>query len=169
MKTKLFSAVILLVLIPSVVFAARPSITSLQQQINELQAQINQLESQVVTGNTPGDMQVWDGAAWVVLPAASPTANATLSSCQGVLSWLPCVYNIGDAGPAGGIVFYVDDTGQHGLEAARINLGRAPWGCLGTELGVDGTAIGTGAQNTADIINNCADTGIAAQLGCLRV
>jgi len=145
--------------------AARPSFTSLQQQINQLQAQINQLESQVVTGNTPGDMQYWDGAAWVLLPAAPPIACATLSSRHGVLAWGPCTVFIGDTGPAGGVVFYVDGTGQHGLEAAPIDQGIAAWGCVGVSLpGADGLVIGTGAQNTADIINNCADTNTAARL-----
>jgi hypothetical protein len=73
-------------------------------------------------------------------------------------------YEIGDTGPAGGIVFYLDGTGG-GLEAAPLDQGDAEWGCEGTELsGADGTAIGTGAQNTADIVSGCTDPGTAAKV-----
>lgn len=79
-------------------------------------------------------------------------------------------YVIGDTGPAGGVVFYVTAFGHHGLEAAPadqaipFNPG-AEWGCVGkTITGADGTAIGTGAQNTADILAGCTESGIAARL-----
>ncbi|MDR1786868.1 MAG: DUF1566 domain-containing protein [Treponema sp.] len=68
--------------------------------------------------------------------------------------------DVGDTGPAGGILFYVDDTGfisggvtYYYLEAAPADLGTYRWGgaensyssyFCGTE-----TAIGTGAANTA--------------------
>jgi hypothetical protein len=74
-------------------------------------------------------------------------------------------YTIGDPGPAGGIVFYVYAGGLHGLEAAPADQSSgAEWGCYGTEItGADGTASGTGAQNTADILAGCAESGIAAE------
>ncbi len=64
---------------------------------------------------------------------------------------------------AGGIVFYVDGTGQHGLVAAPSDQGSATWGCTGTNVAT-GTAVGTGASNTAAMIASCADTGTAARL-----
>ena len=73
----------------------------------------------------------------------------------------------------GGIVAYILQAGdpgydanvQHGLIAAPSDQGSAPWGCFGTEIsGADGTAIGTGAQNTVDIMNGCSEAGIAARL-----
>ena len=74
-------------------------------------------------------------------------------------------YAVGDTGPAGGIVFYVTDNGLHGLEAAPVDQGVGQWGCPGSGIpGADGTAIGTGAQNTADILAGCAEPGIAARL-----
>lgn len=78
---------------------------------------------------------------------------------------IPGLYDIGDTGPAGGIVFYLDGNGG-GLEAAPADQGTAAWGCNGIDIaGADGTAVGTGAQNTADIIAaDCATTGIAADL-----
>lgn len=66
----------------------------------------------------------------------------------------------------GGIVFYVDETGQHGLVAAMEDLTEGAtiyfedeyhynWGCFETSIsGADGQAIGTGYQNTMDIINH---------------
>jgi hypothetical protein len=45
---------------------------------------------------------------------------------------------------------------------------RATWGCFGTSItGADGTAIGTGEQNTTDITavdGGCSTSGIAARL-----
>jgi hypothetical protein len=89
-------------------------------------------------------------------------------------SLTPDGYAIGDIGPAGGIVFYITDVrggfGVHGLEAAPNDQGRARWGCFDdynnyqSIEGADGTAIGTGAQNTADILAGCNEVGIAAQL-----
>jgi hypothetical protein len=118
------------------------------------------------TGNTQGDMQYWDGAEWVLVPA--PAANAkTLSFCGGVPTWtFDGCYNIGDRGPAGGIVFYITDGGAHGLEAAPDDQSTgANWGCLGVPItGADGMAIGTGAQNTGDIIAGCTEEGTAAKV-----
>jgi len=79
---------------------------------------------------------------------------------------VPQTYAIGDTGPAGGIVFYITDGGLHGLEAAPADQSSgAAWGCYGTNIaGADGTAVGTGAQNTADIVAVCFDSGIAAKI-----
>ncbi len=53
----------------------------------------------------------------------------------------------------------------HGLIAAPSNQGATEWGCQGTEIsGADGIAIGTGNQNTIDIMNGCSTPGIAAKL-----
>jgi hypothetical protein len=75
-------------------------------------------------------------------------------------------YAIGDLGPAGGIVFYVYAGGLHGLEAApQDQSAGAQWGCNGTAIsGADGAAVGTGAQNTADILAGCSESGIAARI-----
>jgi hypothetical protein len=70
----------------------------------------------------------------------------------------------------GGIVFYVDETG-HGLVAAMddLSIGATDpngygfngyeWGCYQQEVnGADGTSIGTGYQNTMDIVNQGCTT-----------
>lgn len=64
----------------------------------------------------------------------------------------------------GGIIFYIDGTGQHGL-IASANDQTGDWGCYGTLItGADGSAIGTGSQNTIDILAECSEAGIAAKL-----
>jgi hypothetical protein len=57
---------------------------------------------------------------------------------------------------------------QHGLIDApsdQSQVAGVEWGCNNTSIsGADGTAIGTGNQNTIDIMAGCATTGIAARL-----
>ena len=82
----------------------------------------------------------------------------------------PFTGSIGDT-YQGGIEFYLDGNGV-GLIAATedqtsgYDEDGAEWGCSnGTEIsGADGTAIGTGAQNTLDILARCSEDGIAAKL-----
>jgi hypothetical protein len=64
----------------------------------------------------------------------------------------------------GGIVFYI--SGGHGLIAAASDQGASnPWGCNGTLIsGADGTAVGTGNQNTIDILIGCSTPGTAAYI-----
>lgn len=78
-------------------------------------------------------------------------------------------YAIGDTGPAGGIIFYINDNYSDGwryLEAApNDQSANAEWGCSGTIIsGANGTAIGTGEQNTTDIEAGCATVGTAADI-----
>jgi hypothetical protein len=64
---------------------------------------------------------------------------------------------------AGGIVFYVDGTGQHGLVSATADQGWYPWGCQGTSIPTS-AAFGTGATNTAAIVASCGEANIAAKI-----
>lgn len=65
----------------------------------------------------------------------------------------------------GGIIFYVDNSGKHGLVAAHKDQGYSQWGCVMTRVsGATGTAVGTGSQNTTDIVAGCSDLEIAAYI-----
>ena len=72
-------------------------------------------------------------------------------------------YAIGDTGPAGGLIFFVNPNraadGWRYLEAAPFDQsGGAKWGCFRRMIaGARGTAIGTGKQNTADMLAACAN------------
>jgi hypothetical protein len=56
---------------------------------------------------------------------------------------------------AGGIIFNLDSTGQHGLVCAPFDQGGVPWGCIGTNIPNTTTAVGSGAINTALILASC--------------
>jgi hypothetical protein len=105
----------------------------------------------------------WAAVRATVKDTGTGTTVAKIDNVQGGSH---LIYSIGDTGPAGGIVFYVTDGGLHGLEAAPVDQSAtAPWGCFGKDIaGAEGTTIGTGAQNTADILVDCAELGIAARL-----
>jgi len=114
-----------------------------------------------------GDMQYWNGKAWVLVPAPSDaTVHSTLTFANGKPIWKATYYNIGDRGPAGGLVFYVTDGGAHGLEAAPVDQIRgAEWGCYGMRISGGGDkVVGTGAQNTAEIMAGCKKNHIAARV-----
>ena len=101
--------------------------------------------------------------------------------------WTP--YALRDIGPAGGYIFY--DKGNYlkadfiivkasgngtvpitptysdwrYLEAASSDSPSAEWGCDGTLIpGADGTAVGTGEQNTIDIEAGCTTPDTAADI-----
>ena len=60
----------------------------------------------------------------------------------------------------GGIVFSVDNSG-HGLIAAANDQGSGPWGCESVGIG---TTTEYGAYNTSDILAQCSQPGIAAEI-----
>ena len=85
--------------------------------------------------------------------------------------WLPAsAYAVGDIGPAGGFIFYENPNytrdGWRYLEAAPFDQSAgAPWGCFRRAIsGARATAIGSGKQNTADILAACSDVSSAAAL-----
>ncbi|MBZ5626907.1 MAG: glycoside hydrolase family 127 protein [Acidobacteriia bacterium] len=79
-------------------------------------------------------------------------------------------YAIGDTGPAGGLIFYENPNyaadGWRYLEAAPFDQSAgAKWGCFRKPIaGAQGTAVGTGRQNTLDMLAACAEPGTAADL-----
>ncbi|MFP4068440.1 MAG: InlB B-repeat-containing protein, partial [Spirochaetaceae bacterium] len=101
-----------------------------------------------------------DGSGTDYAEAATYTADADLTLYA---KWMP--YNVGDVGPAGGIVFYdkgVYSDGWRYLEAAPSDIDVSGdyshvWGGYGTSVGGTGNAIGTGAANTQAIVAEYGD------------
>ena len=128
-------------------------------------------DAELPVGATAGDILYWDGSVWKLSPAPPEglEGKAGLVLISGVPTWTlpvaPVTYSVGDAGPAGGIVFSVGDDGLHGLEAAPVDLqGEASWGCYSNHLpGNYAVEINAGAQNTGNIIAACTDAGYAAK------
>ncbi|MGH7469873.1 MAG: hypothetical protein ACRENP_18145, partial [Longimicrobiales bacterium] len=83
-------------------------------------------------------------------------------------------YALGDSGPAGGFIFHVNPNyaadGWRYLEAAPFDQSAgAPWGCFRRLIpGARGTAVGTGKQNTLDMLAACTEPITAAAL-CARL
>ncbi len=74
------------------------------------------------------------------------------------------MYSVGDTGPAGGIIFYVNTNAAivewTYLEAAPIDLpGKYKWGGDGTSVNNTGTGRGSGEANTAAIVAALGDNG----------
>jgi hypothetical protein len=102
-------------------------------------------EGLLVYNTTAHDLAYYNGSAWFNLDDQF-------------------IFTIGDRFQ-GGIIFYIDGSGKHGLICADTDQSNAAWGCYGTNLpGAAGTAVGTGNQNTIDIMNGCATAGIAARI-----
>jgi hypothetical protein len=122
---------------------------------------IGMLLAMGATGSTIENVLAWaDGQANM----AVLSAELTLGDLPGA----PVTYTIGQAA-LGGIIAYITgggSTGTSGLVATVADISTsAAWGCQGTLItGADGTVIGTGNQNTIDIMAECPDAGIAARL-----
>jgi hypothetical protein len=65
---------------------------------------------------------------------------------------------------AGGIVFYVDGTGQHGLVCAPSDQGSYVWGCDQQFIGGTSSLIGFGLSNTNRINLLCSENQIASRI-----
>jgi hypothetical protein len=137
------------------------------------------------TTTVPSTTTTVPSATTTTVPSATTTtvASTTTTTTTTTTTLAPVVYQVGGAGPSGGIVFYdagsVQSWGRY-LEVACAGWSDgtcggndltdpfATWGCSGTSItGADGTAIGTGGQNTTDItaiVNGCQTSGIAARL-----
>lgn len=62
----------------------------------------------------------------------------------------------------GGVIFYLDETGEHGLVCSVSNVSSGAWGCMNTLVGANGNEVGDGSQNTQVILDNCQETQISA-------
>ena len=124
------------------------AIDSLTQLVSTLDSIVTVFTSQIIFG-------CMDNAAINY----NPLANFDDGSCN-----YPFSGAIGDT-YQGGIVFWLDGNGGGLIAAPTDQAIGAEWGCYGNAIaGADGTAIGTGAQNTIDIETGCTSSGIAADL-----
>jgi len=135
---------------------------------------------------SPADDRSLFGGVTVLRAASRPMANPSAPSRPATLVpyhlwanrgagemavWLSTEeYDVGDTGPAGGLIFYVNPNhakdGWRYLEAAPVDQSAgAQWGCFRRAIpGARGTAVGTGRQNTRDMLAACAEPDTAAHL-----
>lgn len=102
----------------------------------------------------------------------NPNMLATISVSNGTQSVSANAFvTLGDLNEVGeykfgGVIFWVNPTGDEGLVVALTNQSSSStWGCSGILTGAAGATIGTGETNTTAIISaGCATPGTAAEL-----
>ena len=174
MKKLRSSVFVLSILIVSAVFAAceNPAVRSVTHAISyDRNGGIGSMSSQSMaegaTETLTANAFTRDGyafAGWGKSKDATTAdyadkASFTMGSVDVTLfAMWESLYKVGDTGPAGGLIFYVNPNaaadGWSFLEAAPADLAdRRYWGTYNNIVaGADGTAIGSGKQNTRDIV-----------------
>ena len=132
----------------------RSTKASIETKIKELKKQISELAK--------------DSASFILLTIDDKKRNEIISDLQNStnlqyeemkLIYSKCEAEISkdrlqiDSIYAGGIVFYIDKSGKHGLVCSEIDFGEACWGGFG-KIGAneDGIAEGKGIKNTKKIV-----------------
>ncbi len=108
----------------------------------------------MIYNTTTNKPNYYNGAEWMNYDGTPAILLVGDSYQGGIIAW---VLAPGDPGYTAGEF--------HGLIAAPADQGLGAWGCYGASItGADGTALGTGNQNTIDILAGCDDAGIAARI-----
>ncbi|UOX32715.1 DUF1566 domain-containing protein [Flavobacterium sediminilitoris] len=126
---------------------------------------LNALSIDVNTGElTVADETLFDYEINTEITATITVENSMETENLAVTINLTNVNEIGDYN-YGGVIFWVNATGDEGLVCAINDEGTAEWGCASTDItGANGTVIGTGEANTLAIIADCSTIGTAADL-----
>jgi len=114
-------------------------------------------EGLLIYNRTSKWVEFFNGTDWISMIDGSITTSGPAIGDTTEGGMIAYIFQSGDPG------YVVGET--HGLIVTLSDIGVAPWGCMGTVIsGADGTALGTGAQNTIDIENGCTSAGTAADL-----
>lgn len=94
---------------------------------------------------------------------ASKTNTFRARACRSFMSGIGA-YSLRDVGPAGGLIFYIDGTTYYEAAPSDQSTGIVWSNITNVLIGTTGTAIGTGKQNTLDIIGQAGHANSAAKL-----
>ncbi len=137
--------------------AASPYVVNVIPSLTQAQRDaLTATEGMVVYNLTKHKPNYYNGTEWMNYDGTSAKTLAVGVSYQGGI--IAYVLQSGDPG--------YDANVTHGIIAAPSDQSTgAAWGCYNTAIsGADGTAIGTGNQNTLDIVAGCSTAGTPAKI-----